>query len=123
MKRFCVNCGKELSEGSDICLNCGKMVNSNSQNVQPAQPIVKTNGLAIAGFVVSLSSLLINLFGIVGAVGTILSSIGLAKLKKNNEKGFGLALTGIIVGAFSIIYGIYQTILFFSALATWSFWL
>lgn len=36
MKRFCVNCGKELSEGSDICLNCGKMVNSNSQNVQPA---------------------------------------------------------------------------------------
>lgn len=118
-----VNCGKELSEGSDICLNCGKMVNSNPQNVQPAQPTVKTNGLAIAGFVVSLSSLLINLFGIVGAVGTILSSIGLAKLKKNNEKGFGLALTGIIVGAFSIIYGIYQTILFFSALATWSFWL
>lgn len=119
MKRFCVNCGKELSEGSDICLNCGKMVNSNPQNVQPAQPTVKTNGLAIAEFVVSLSSLLINLFGIVGAVGTILS----AKLKKNNEKGFGLALTGIIVGAFSIIYGIYQTILFFSALATWLFWL
>lgn len=99
------------------------MVNSNPQNVQPAQPTVKINGLAIAGFVVSLSSLLINLFGIVGVVGTILSSIGLAKLKKNNEKGFGLALTGIIVGAFSIIYGIYQTILFFSALATWTFWL
>ena len=99
------------------------MVNSNPQNVQPAQPTVKINGLAIAGFGVSLSSWLVDLFGIVGVVGTILSRIGLAKLKKNNEKGFGLALTGIIVGAFSIIYGIYQTILFFSALATWTFWL
>ena len=111
MGKFCVNCGAELKEGSDICLNCGKMINNqNTTSVIDSNPISKTNGLAIAGFVVSLCSLLINFAGIVGAVGTILSSIGLAQLKKKNEKGFGLALTGIIVGAFSILYGIYSII-------------
>ena len=107
MGKFCINCGAELKEGSDICLNCGKMINN-----QTTTSVVdsKTNGLAIAGFVVSLCSLLINFAGLVGAVGAILSSVGLAQLKKKNEKGFGLALTGIIVGAFSVLYGIYSII-------------
>ena len=108
MGKFCVNCGAELKEGSDICLKCGKMINGDIKI--DSKPSVKTNSLAVAGFVVSLCSLLINFAGLVGAVGTILSSIGLANLKKKNEKGFGLALTGIIVGAFSVLYGIYTII-------------
>lgn len=110
MGKFCVNCGAELKEGSNICLKCGKKINSDIQTA--SKPSVKTNSLAVSGFVVSLCSLLINFAGLVGAVGTILSSIGLANLKKKNEKGFGLALTGIIVGAFSVLYGIYAIIKF-----------
>lgn len=111
MGKFCANCGAELREGSDICLNCGKMINNSTTEVNTTTTVsTKTNGLAVAGFVVSLCSLLINFAGLVGATGAILSSVGLAQLKKKNEKGFGLALTGIIVGGFSVIYGIFTLI-------------
>lgn len=68
-----------------------------------------TNGLAIAGFVVSLCSLLINFAGIVGLVGTILSAIGLAQVKTKG-KGKGMAIAGLIIGIISIVYGIYSII-------------
>ena len=112
MGKFCANCGAELREGSDICLNCGKMINNFTTEVKTTTNTVstKTNGLAVAGFVVSLCSLIINFAGLVGATGAILSSVGLAQLKKKNETGFGLALTGIIVGGFSVIYGIFTLI-------------
>ncbi len=113
MSKFCVNCGAELKDGGDICLKCGKLVNGENtpaSTTTTSNTTTKTNSLALAGFIVSLCSLIINFAGIVGAVGTILSSIGLAKLKKNNEKGFGFALTGIIIGAFSIIWGIWSII-------------
>lgn len=67
----------------------------------------KSNGLAVAGFVVSICSLFINLGGIVGLVGTILSAIGLSHSKSSN-KGKGLAIAGLIIGIISIIYGIYS---------------
>lgn len=68
-----------------------------------------SNGLAIAGFVVSLCSLLINFCGIVGLVGTILSAIGLAQVKTKGT-GKGMAITGLIIGVISIVYGIYTII-------------
>ena len=66
-----------------------------------------TNGLAIAGFVVSMVSLFINIAGLVGLVGTILSAIGLAKVKEKG-KGKGLAIAGLIIGIIGIVYGIYS---------------
>ena len=78
--------------------------NDNAQNEK------KYNGIAIAGFVVSLASLLINFAGIVGLVGTILSIIGLNQTKDNSKKGKGLAIAGLIVGIFSIVYGIFSII-------------
>lgn len=68
-----------------------------------------TNGLAIAGFVVSLCSLLINFGGIVGLVGTILSAVGLAQVKSKGT-GKGLAIAGLVIGIISIVYGIYSII-------------
>lgn len=65
------------------------------------------NGLAIAGFVVSLCSLLINFAGLVGLVGTILSGVGLAKVKTTG-KGKGMAIAGLIIGIISIIWGVYS---------------
>jgi hypothetical protein len=68
----------------------------------------KNNGLAIAGFVVSLVSLFINLAGIVGLVGAILSGLGLAKSKEMEGKGKGLAIAGLIIGIIGVVYGIYS---------------
>ena len=69
---------------------------------------VKYNGLAIAGFVVSLASLLINFAGIVGLVGTILSAVGLTQVNSKGEKGKGMAIAGLVIGIISILYGIYS---------------
>lgn len=76
-----------------------------------------TNGLAIAGFVVSLCSLLINFGGIVGLVGTILSAVGLAQVKTKGT-GKGLAIAGLIIGIISIVYGIYSIINLTTTLST-----
>lgn len=60
----------------------------------PYPPERRWNGLAIAGFVMSF---------FISIVGLILSIIGYGQCKKNNEKGQGLALSGIIISAASII--------------------
>lgn len=64
----------------------------------------KINALCLSGFIVSLVSLLINLFGIVGMVGFVLSIVGLCTMNATKETGEGMAITGIAVGGFSIIY-------------------
>ena len=48
-----------------------------------------TNGWAIAGFVCSL---------IIPPLGIIFSAISLGQIKKRGEKGYGLALAGLIIG-------------------------
>ena len=62
----------------------------------------KTNGLSIAGFVVSCCSMLIGLFGIVGLVGLILSAIGRSQEINAGEKT-GLATAGIVLGIIGMI--------------------
>jgi hypothetical protein len=60
--------------------------------------MVKTNGLAVAGFVCSIAGILC---GLVTIVGLILSSIGLSQVKKSQGmmKGQGLALAGVIISS------------------------
>ena len=62
----------------------------------------KTNGLSIAGFVVSCCSMLIGLYGVTGLVGLILSAIGRSQAVNNGEKA-GLATAGIVLGIIGII--------------------
>ena len=68
----------------------------------------KSNGLAIAGFVVSLVSLLL-LPGL-GNVGLILSIIGLTKVKVINA-GKGLSIAGIIISSVAIVWFIVSVFL------------
>lgn len=68
----------------------------------------KTNGLAIAGFVVSIASLFINIIGLVGAVGLVLSAIGKAQVNRDGTGGGKLAVAGIVIGIISVIWGIVQ---------------
>ncbi len=67
----------------------------------------QSNTLALSGFIVALCSLLINFGGIVGLVATVLSGVGLSKVKSTG-KGKGFAIAGLVIGIISIIYGIYS---------------
>lgn len=62
----------------------------------------KTNGLSIAGFVVSCCSMLIGLYGVSGLVGLILSAIGRSQAKSEGSKT-GLATAGVVLGIIGMI--------------------
>src|SRR5437763_1873659 len=61
------------------------------------------NGLAIAGFITSLFSILL-----VGIVGFILSLVGLIQINNSHgaQRGRGLAIAGIAIGACGIVFWI-----------------
>lgn len=67
---------------------------------QPVQN-AKYNGLSIAGFCVSCAAIFFNLtlFGLAGIAGLILSIIGLRQCNARGDKGRGLAIAGIVIGA------------------------
>lgn len=115
---FCVNCGKEISDGSTFCPGCGAAQQgttppptSNIGNYanpvnQSAVKKAPYNMMCIIGLVISGISLLLNFFGLVGIAGTIVSVIGLTSCKQKNENGKALAIIGIVIGVFSILYGL-----------------
>lgn len=104
MAKFCSECGKELEENSTVCKNCGKKVETvvpQTIVTQTVQAHNKTNGFAIAGFVISLVSLLCC--GVTSWLGLIFSIIGLVNANKQNEEGKGLAIAGIVISAILLI--------------------
>lgn len=123
MAKFCRECGKELEEESKFCKNCGTKIeeekteeantlneNTNesaasnaSTNVTYNQTYVtkKSNGMAVAGFVISLVSLLCC--GYSSWLGLIFSIIGLVNANKNEGEGKGLAIAGIVISSILLI--------------------
>lgn len=71
------------------------------QGCTPCAPSANYNGLSIAGFSLSCAAIISNilLFGLPGIVGLILSIVGLCQCNKRSEKGRGLAIAGIVIGA------------------------
>ncbi len=126
MAKFCTSCGQELIEGAKACGNCGAAVASEATttvkatpastttvNVQAAAP-AQTNGMAIAGFVVSLVSTLLCC-GAFNIVSLILSIVGLVQAKNYNGNGKGLAIAGIIISCIFMILSILLIILGYGA--------
>ena len=105
MDKFCPNCGKENKTNSNFCPECGAPMSGTSAPSAVGETTGKTNGLAVAGFIIALVSLLINLCGIVGIVATILSGVGISKTGPGKDKGRGMAIAGLIIGIFSILFG------------------
>lgn len=62
-----------------------------------------TNGLCIAGFVVSLGSLFLGLWGLTGLVGIALSAAGRSQAVNNGQKT-GLGTAGIILGIIGALW-------------------
>ena len=119
MNKFCPKCGTENTTNSKFCPNCGESMGEvTTNNAVVVNAGEKTSGLAVAGFVTGLSSLLINIMGLVGLVDTILSAVGLTKTGPGKDKGRGMAVAGLILGILSVIYGVFQ-IIYYSSRPFW----
>ena len=101
---FCKYCGHEVNENALICPNCGVATENYTAVAKPVALQQKSNGFAIAGMICVIVGLIGGnyLFCLPSIVGLILSIVGMVKVKEYNS-GFGFALTGIIIGAISLI--------------------
>ena len=62
----------------------------------------KTNGFAVAGFVIGLVSLFVA--GIpLGTVAIVFSAVALGQIQKKGEKGKGFAIAGLILGIVGVV--------------------
>lgn len=120
MARFCINCGKELPEGANACTSCGTMQNGAAPAAAPVAgpaPLPaqqKSNGLAIAGFIVSLVSTILCC-GSFNLISLILSIVGMVKAKELGGAGKGMAIAGIIISAIGIVILIILTVFGYAA--------
>ncbi|MCG5430768.1 DUF4190 domain-containing protein [Mycobacterium sp. MYCO198283] len=82
----------------------------------PAYGSRGTNGQALASLITALVGVpLCWLFGIPSIVAIVLGVVGLAEIKKTGQDGRGMAITGIVVGALTIVLSL---IAFVAILAT-----
>ena len=109
---FCKNCGVKLEENARFCPNCGAnqkeetvIENRQAEYTPEYKKAPSYNTMAIVGFVISLISLFLNFFGLVGIAAVITSVIGLNKINTSYENGKALAIIGIVIGAASVLYG------------------
>lgn len=68
------------------------------------------NRMAVYGFTLSICSLFLNLYGIVGIFSLIFSSIGLIQLHHSDEHGKKRAIAGLLIAIISTFYGLYSII-------------
>lgn len=111
MAKFCVNCGNELGENDNACSNCGTFINTEAKVVLDKKE-EKTNGFAIAGFILSLISILCC--GSTSVLGLVFSIIGVVKAKNYNNNGKGLAIAGIVIGCIGLLLLILLNLIGFS---------
>lgn len=110
MAKFCISCGSELPEGAVACPNCGASQNATPQSQPQPQVVVnnvqqpqgKSNGIGIAGFIISIVSLILCC-GSASVISLILSIVGAAKAKDCDGNGKGLSIAGIIISIVGII--------------------
>ncbi len=78
-------------------------------------PVPKNNGMAVAGFVLSLVGLIpcFWLFQIPGLLGLVFSAIGKRQIDRSAgaQKGRGLALAGLIIGIVLVVLAIVFAVL------------
>ena len=109
---FCRFCGQPNDDNAKFCSSCGSnLEESVSVQGQPnleAQPVsaapVKTSGKAIAGFVLSLSGILIAAL-ICGTLGLVFSCMAFKEINERKLRGRGLAIAGLVISIVDIICG------------------
>jgi len=117
---YCSKCGKKNEKESVFCIYCGKQMIEDEKIASIKESYSSsTNPLAIAGFVVGLMSSILNFFGITGIIAIILSSVALSQIKRDNSRGKGFAVAGLVTGATSV-FMLLAVIIFITVISTLS---
>lgn len=103
MAKFCTNCGNELDDRAIMCPKCGIALTQTTN----ASNGSSSNGMAIAGFVLSF---------FIPLLGLIFSILGLKRSKETNN-GKGLSTAGIIISCITMVITIIMGIISFSAVS------
>lgn len=103
---YCYKCGREIPEDANVCPYCGVEQQHNEVRYEKAIINQDYNIFALLGLISSLLSVIsgINFFAAIG--GLILSIIGLNQIHKQNQRGKGCAITGIIISIIVIVINI-----------------
>ncbi len=103
MAKFCTNCGNELDDRAIMCPKCGIALTQTTN----ASNGSSSNGMAIAGFVLSF---------FIPLLGLIFSILGLKRSKETNN-GKGLSTAGIIISCITMVITLIIGIISFSAVS------
>ena len=97
--KYCRSCGAELVDEAVVCPKCGVAVGE-------VQEPLKKNSMAVAGFVLSIIALVINLYAIPAILGLVMSIIGLIQINKGGYKGKKLAIAGLIMSIIALVWDV-----------------
>ena len=66
----------------------------------PAPVITRTNGLAIASMVLSITSVFLGIFFVPQILGIVFGHVSMAQIRRSQgtEQGAGMAIAGLVVG-------------------------
>ena len=103
MAKFCTNCGNELDDRAIMCPKCGVALTQTTN----ASNGSSSNGMAIAGFILSF---------FIPLLGLIFSILGLKRSKETNN-GKGLSTAGIIISCITMVITLIIGIISFSAVS------
>ena len=113
---YCKKCGSEIHDEAVICVKCGCATKDDFYLNQQPKAKKKINVLCLLGFIFSIVSFFISLFGLMAVAGLTLSIIGFVQANKRNEGLKGLGIAGIAIAGCSILCFLYYYLVIYLAL-------
>ena len=107
MEMFCKTCGKEVNDNAVICPHCG----CETCDKEKKENENKINAMCLVGFIVSLASIFIALYGATAVVGFIFSMVGVYQTNHTKEKFREMGIAGIVVSIISFVITLVLSVL------------